>query len=542
MLVVLRADSGGFNRSRMSLPTREQCEGWSPAQVSRFLTQNNMRDCADSVQRNRIDGCRFLTLSDGDLNKFSLFHRPQLQKIVQDIKKNDDSLFNRLKRFQNEQTANILKSGRNTLDRIKKKGPPKVPARDYQGEAPDTERYSDSDFDSDTYEDPQGDHEDNYELPPRSEGHGFTIGSSITNPRGEYVDSCRGRPAKPNTPFHLQQRHKPPRLARRRPGQDDGDYIEPEDEMDDNYIDPTEKTLTKPAINRGVKPCVPASGNGPDFYEVPDLKENSHSKKRSKETLQPNTQMAPPKASPRMHGRRPSTPETQSDDDYEVCDEDDIPERPEESTETRRTSMPTPRPRDLKKPNPASTPKPSIPHRESEASLTKTTPVTISRSPPDTMSSPSPTGFQRARMPLPRQVPSQSRGTLPSDSRSARDADEEAGVYKKVWFASSCDRKTAEDALIRSAKDGSFLLRKSSGVDAQQPYTLVVFYNCRVYNIPVRYIASNKQYSLGKEKQGEERFSSVADIIENHQKNPLVLVDTQSNTKDSTKLRHAVKP
>lgn len=505
-----------------------------------FLMQNNMRDCADSVQRNRIDGCRFLTLSDCDLNKFSLLHRPQLQKIVQDIKKNDDSLFNRLKRFQNEQAANILKSGRNTLDRMKKKGPPKVPARDYQGEAPDPERYSDSDFDSDTYEDPQGDHDDNYELPPRSRGHGvkgFTIGSSITNPSGVYVDSCRGRPAKPNTPFHLQQRHKPPRRAE----EDDGDYIEPEDEMDDNYIDPTEKTLTKPTVNRGVKPC----GNDPDVYEVPvpDMKENSHSKK-SNGTLQPNTQKAPPKASPRMHVRRPSTPpEPQSDDDYEVCDADDtVNKRPEETTETRRPSIPTPRPRDLMKPNPASIPKPSIPHRESEASSTKTPPVTISRSPPDSMSSPSPTGIHRARMPLPRQAPSQSRGTLASDIRSARDAEEEAGVYKKVWFASSCDRKTAEDALIRSAKDGSFLVRKSSGVDTQQPYTLVVFYNSRVYNIPVRYNASNKQYALGKEKLGEERFSSVSDIIENHQKNPLVLVDTQSNTKDSTKLRHAVKP
>lgn len=53
-------------------------------------------------------------------------------------------------------------------------------------------------------------------------------------------------------------------------------------------------------------------------------------------------------------------------------------------------------------------------------------------------------------------------------------------------------------------QDGSFLLRKSSGVDAQQPYTLVVFYSGRVYNIPVRYITSSKQFALGKEKLGEE--------------------------------------
>ncbi|XP_026133578.1 B-cell linker protein-like isoform X2 [Carassius auratus] len=526
----------------MSLPTREQCEGWSPAQVAAFLSQHNMKECADAVQRNRIDGCRFLMLSDGDLNKFSFIHRPQLQKIVQDIKKNDDSLFNRLKRFQTEQTANILKTGRNTLDRIKKKRPPKVPVRDYQGEAPDSEKDSDSDFDSDTYEDPQGEHDDSYEPPPRLDGHmkGFTVSPSITNTRGEYVDSCRGRPAKPNHPFHVQQRHKPPRLTHRSlPEEDDDDYIEPEDQtVDDNYIDPTEKTASKPLVNRGAKP----SGKSPDFYEIPDMKENSPSKTRSNSSLQPSTQ-APPTASPRVNIKSPKNPEPQSEDEYEMCDaEDSVNEGPEETTEACRPSIPTPLPRDLKKPNPPLTPKPNIAPRESEATLIKTTPGTIPRSPADTIPSPSATGFHRAKMPLPRQLPSQSKGMLASDSRSARDAEEEAGVYKKVWYASSCDRKTAEDALIRSAKDGSFLLRKSSGVDAQQPYTLVVFYNSRVYNIPVRYIASTKQYSLGKEKQGEERFSSVSDIIENHQKNPLVLVDSQSNTKDFTKLRHAVKP
>ncbi|GAA6103282.1 B-cell linker protein isoform X1 [Tachysurus ichikawai] len=90
--------------------------------------------------------------------------------------------------------------------------------------------------------------------------------------------------------------------------------------------------------------------------------------------------------------------------------------------------------------------------------------------------------------------------------------------------------------------DGSYLVRKSSGVDALQPYTLVVFYNGRVYNIPVRYIPTAKQYALGKQKNREERFKTVSEIIENHQKNMIVLVDMQSNTKDATSLRHAVKP
>ncbi|MGH0155651.1 UNVERIFIED_CONTAM: hypothetical protein FKN15_033637 [Acipenser sinensis] len=92
-----------------------------------------------------------------------------------------------------------------------------------------------------------------------------------------------------------------------------------------------------------------------------------------------------------------------------------------------------------------------------------------------------------------------------------------------------------------SQQDGSFLIRKSSGQDAKQPFTLVVFYKKKVYNIPVRYIESSRQYALGKEKTGEERFGSVSGIIENHQKTPLILIDNQSNTKDSTKLKHPVK-
>ncbi|XP_059372829.1 B-cell linker protein-like [Carassius carassius] len=473
----------------------------------------------------------------------------QLQKIVQDIKKNDDSLFNRLKRFQTEQTANFLKTGRNTLDRIKKKRPPKVPVRDYQGEAPDSEKDSDSDFDSDTYEDPQGEHDDSYEPPPRLDGHmkGFTVSPSITNTRGEYVDSCRGRQAKPNHPFHVQQRHKPPRLTHRSLPEEDDVITACIDNTDFHLVHNKVLMLKLSPPFRAITLSRKTRQTLLMIITLTPLRkhhqENSQSKTRSNSSLQPSTQMAPPKASPRMDIKSPKTPEPQSEDEYEVCDaEDSVNEGPEETTEACRPSIPTPLPRDLNKPNPPLIRKPNIAHRESEATSIKTTPVTIPRSPPDTMPSPSATGFHRAKMPLPRQLPSQSRGMLPSDSRSARDAEEEAGVYKKVWYASSCDRRTAEDALIRSAKDGSFLLRKSSGVDAQQPYTLVVFYNSRVYNIPVRYIASTKQYSLGKEKQGEERFSSVSDIIENHQKNPLVLVDSQSNTKDYTKLRHAVKP
>ena len=106
---------------------------------------------------------------------------------------------------------------------------------------------------------------------------------------------------------------------------------------------------------------------------------------------------------------------------------------------------------------------------------------------------------------------------------------QEPDIHGKPWYAGACDRKTADEALTRSNKvsrrrsrrgerprpgpnlcatclcqDGAFLVRDSSGQDTQQPYTLVVFYNGRVYNLSVRSVAATQQYALGREKSGEE--------------------------------------
>ncbi|KAI4886248.1 hypothetical protein NFI96_023531, partial [Prochilodus magdalenae] len=192
----------------------------------------------------------------------------QLQKMVQDIKKNDDSLFNRLKRFQTEQTANILKTGRNTLDRMvgfECKGPIVNASillfcggakHNSDSDNQDTE-WSGSEFDSDVYEDPQGEHDDNYEPPP-CERH-FIPAPSNSFPVGEYLDKCPGRPtqSKPNKPLLPIKPvipEKPNRAAK-----DDEDYIDPEEGTDDNYIDPSQKD---PHANKG-KPGIPRRSHSP---------------------------------------------------------------------------------------------------------------------------------------------------------------------------------------------------------------------------------------------------------------------------------------
>ncbi|KAJ8418016.1 hypothetical protein AAFF_G00137250 [Aldrovandia affinis] len=481
----------------------------------------------------------------------------QIQKMVEDIKKHDGSIMNRLKRFQNEQAELIRKTGKSTWNRLKNKPPPKLPTRDYNADE-NAEEWSGSEFDSDTYEDPLEDQDDSYEPPPSEQGKRvFTPAASASFPKGEYIDSLRDRPNQPHRPPVRSRRDPGPLLPPKhaQPEEDSEDYIDPEEGEDDNYIDPSKEPAPKlPSANRGVSPAtsrppVPSIKSEcphlPDVYEIPDLEDKPPPVSRSSARLKPPAQCSPPKASPRLHAKKHTPPpepvEGEDEDEYEVCD-------PDESEHVKSSSLPslkipTPRPRALNKPSLPAKPNAVLLKREPEAGPMAMKHIVQSARPP-------PTDSARARSPLPQRIsspkPAVDRGTTPMPTSTSRNepttVEEEAGVYKKVWYASTCDRRRAEETLTHFGKEGAFLVRKSSGQDPGQPYTLVVFYKSRVYNIPVRHIQASSQYALGREKTGEERFSSVSNIIEHHQRKPLVLIDSQNNTKDSTKLLHAVRP
>lgn len=49
------------------------------------------------------------------------------------------------------------------------------------------------------------------------------------------------------------------------------------------------------------------------------------------------------------------------------------------------------------------------------------------------------------------------------------------------------------------------MVRNSTAQNTQQPFTLAVFFNQKVYNIPIRYLKDSCSYALGKEgKKSEE--------------------------------------
>lgn len=440
----------------------------------------------------------------------------QLQKMVHDIKNNEGGIMNKIKK-------------------LKVKAPPSVPRRDYASESPadEEEQWSD-DFDSD-YENPdehsdsemyvmpaEENGDDSYEPPP-AEQEARTVHPALPFTRGDYIDNrlsqrqsppiSKTLPSKPNWPSAKARLAStlPALTALRKPEvppkprgllEDEADYVIPLEDNDENYIHPTESSsppsdkapvvnrLTKPSSSS--KPASPpgtASGRNSGVWEC-----------------KPPPSPAAPSPLPRA-GKKPAaplkmTPVASQQNSSSVCEEKPVP------AERHRGSS----------------------HRQEAVQ--------------STVFSPGQKQIHQKPIPLPRFSEGGSPtvdGLLPSFSSNSPISEQEADVHCKPWYAGACDRKSAEEALHRSNKDGSFLIRKSSGHDSKQPYTLVVFFNKRVYNIPVRFIEATKQYALGRKKNGEEYFGSVAEIIKNHQHNPLVLIDSQNNTKDSTRLKYAVK-
>nr|XP_056705932.1 B-cell linker protein [Euleptes europaea] len=594
------------------LPFREECDNWTSFQVADLLRQCGMYDCAKTVEKLNIDGAQFLSLSEYEMNRFSIMDQPQLQKIVHDIKKNDSGIMSKFKKFQNEQVALICKTGKNTWDRLTSKPPPSVPPVDYVPEpGEDEDQWSDefdnSDYenpddpDSDTYVVPNGDNGDDSYEPPPSEKENKKIPAAFSISRGEYADnrSSQQQPrpiAKPLPTLPGQPSSKPKTLASLPPptlalkpqiplkqqecADNEADYVVPVDdeEEDDNYIEPTEESpsqpIKPPAVNRAIKPTTklepPSSSALPpapvslsmlDVYEIPEEEE------KSSPSLTGIPKPLPPKpvqragGPPRVHNTakelsKPDVsrnflplprnrPQLKADpDSFEMQSEESHNSNGTQESKFPSVVIPSPFPRITKKtPNPAIPSKPSLPSRD-HLTMNEDKPIPAERRRGSNQDLPLPPIPSNLHKPLPQKPPLSLRSPDPLNCSLAtpcysisNTTEQDPSIHGRAWYMASSDRKTAEDALYKSNKDGSFLVRKSSGQDSKQPYTLVVFYNKRVYNIPIRFIESTRQYALGREKSGEERFDSVTEIIENHQRNSLVLIDSQNNTKDSTKLK-----
>uniref|UniRef100_A0A3Q2YWG7 Lymphocyte cytosolic protein 2 n=1 Tax=Hippocampus comes TaxID=109280 RepID=A0A3Q2YWG7_HIPCM len=96
------------------------------------------------------------------------------------------------------------------------------------------------------------------------------------------------------------------------------------------------------------------------------------------------------------------------------------------------------------------------------------------------------------------------------------------------WYVGKVTRGQAEGYLKQVSKDGAYLVRDSSHQKSNQPYTLMVLYHNKVFNIQIRH--EDKQFQLGTGLKAQESFSSVCDIIKYHSQCHLLLIDTKKRS------------
>ncbi|XP_068259226.1 cytokine-dependent hematopoietic cell linker [Nyctibius grandis] len=101
----------------------------------------------------------------------------------------------------------------------------------------------------------------------------------------------------------------------------------------------------------------------------------------------------------------------------------------------------------------------------------------------------------------------------------------EKDLNKYEWYIGEYDRHEAEKALLQENTDETFLVRDCSKKSNTEPYVLVVYYGRRVYNIKVRFLEESQQYALGTGLRGDDKFNSVAEIIDFYKYVPITLID-----------------
>lgn len=120
---------------------------------------------------------------------------------------------------------------------------------------------------------------------------------------------------------------------------------------------------------------------------------------------------------------------------------------------------------------------------------------------------------------------------MPSGRQSVRPPPSAAGYTQELdprWYVGKVTRGQAEGCLKQVCKDGAYLVRDSTRQQANQPFTLMVYYQDKVYNIQIR--QQNQQFVLGTGLKVQESFPSVSDIISHYSQSPLLLIDAKNRS------------
>ncbi|XP_022531812.2 lymphocyte cytosolic protein 2a isoform X1 [Astyanax mexicanus] len=478
-----------------NIPSKMEVMNWDPAHLADFLRRRELTGCDKVIMKCNMNGQRFLNMTENDLQKFPNLYSPIISKICREINKKEEkrSIFpkrNPAPKFQ--ETVEV--------------------GHDEQG-------WDSEEFESDDYESPDS----------HDEGGGSGDYESATEAGGESDNDYEPPPSEPSD--DLQHPHI-------RPSKPIGNS---------EYIDrPGTSVKSQPPVppaRPGPGPPLPTTGRP----SIPGgFKRTDHSPQR------------PQKPPPPDRSKKPSTLERGSNL---------MPVQGENFTSERNAPLPK-RPGGVDKfPDPQRMPKPPVPGlggtgvRRAVSSVTPGHSYNSRHAPnprlefhDDSVRPSSNTFPLHSRNPSPRpplhghggqpesiphsgslplrlqEAMNSNRGSsrgLPQQPMRPPDPEifDEQGM-DSAWYVGQVSRAQAEGNLRHVNRDGAFLVRDSSKGSAAQPYTLMVLFQGKVFNIQIR--KEQHGYILGTGLKSSERFTTVGDIIRQHTQMPLLLIDAKN--------------
>ncbi|XP_029924219.1 lymphocyte cytosolic protein 2a [Myripristis murdjan] len=485
------------------VPSRSEVMGWGPNHLADYLRKMNLSGSDKVVLKHSMNGSRFVNMSENDLQKFPKLHAPMISKLCNEISKKEE----RRGLFSKKPT-------------VPKYPEPDAPVEDLgwgEGEFESDDDYEEPDDQGSVgdYESPTEDLDDrfgvndnDYEPPPSEPPEDLSHKVYPTLPMGDsdYIDN-RSR----NLPPVVCPRPPAAPLSARLP-------VEPSPPRRDNSPHcggrPPGKFPEPPQVFRDKKPSRDRGSNqspirGRNTVDRPP----THPWRPQPEAPEPSSWAklpAPPpttSVSRSNSSARPPPNRFGADLRNETHDEGAVPPARHHTFPLQNKGLP-PRPglpgppvRQSDSLPPSIPTAGSLPHKLQAA-------ISVHRS--SSRAGPDRQSVRPAVACMP---------PTPTDTQHTQDLDPR-------WYVGKVTRGQAEGCLKQVNKDGAYLVRDSTRQLADQPFTLMVLYQDKVFNIQIR--QQNQQYLLGTGLKVQECFPTVEEIINHYSHSPLLLIDAKN--------------
>ncbi|XP_064629932.1 B-cell linker protein-like isoform X9 [Lineus longissimus] len=510
----------------MSLPNTNELQTWNVDRVSQWLTRVGLSDCIETFRNRDIDGKTLSKYNEGkcmSLTGISMKMKRELWRHVNAYIEENPPLGSR------PQSKIIPKSvqklfGGTSVSKVSKTLPPPI---DYSntGDDSDGESWPEDEFDSEpddfdehpnhaslSYEtpsEPAQNTDDFYEQPHQDDdGH---------SPDEDYEQPTSAHPSPSKfTAIGLSPIHKPTKSRVPDPEPEADEFYEMTDFESDTQIKPFTKSSTMPSS----VPPIPAPIKSRTLPPAPTPikpKDVDTPMTGSVSALKAKLEGLPHQLGPKR--TIPTPPDSRSNS---LSSSSSIPGSPQFPRSPKLGKLP---PAPFRRPG-YREPRTSVTSISSSSSESGSGVVGPPPLPPRIPLPPPP--LPRPEPPGQEDKPAPRRGSIPLPMPPVPSVPDDTepdildGLYAYPWFHGSVGRDYANKKLPLLPEDGTFLVRKSTH-GPHQPYSLDILYESTIKRLPIR-LRRDGKYALGKEKDGEQSFAGVADLIVYHKEYPIFVV------------------